>query len=100
MKSSRSVLFWALDSSWIARAALRASRPLVVKSIRSVLFWASVSSWIARAALRASRSPFGEINSFGVILGPCFVLDCPSCAARASRSPFGEINSFGVILDP
>ena len=37
--------------------------------------------------------------SFGFILGLCFVLDCPA-ALRASRAPFGEMISFGVILGP
>ena len=54
------------------------------------------------AALRGSRSPFDEMISFGVIMGPCFVLESPSAlilgAVRSSRSPFGEIISFGVIL--
>ena len=68
-----------------------------MKLFRSVLILGPCFVLDCPAALRASRSPFGEIISFGVIQRPCFVLDWPA-ALRASRSPFGEMKSFGVIL--
>ena len=47
------------------------------------------------AALRAFRSPFGEMISFGVILGPCVVSDCPA-ALRAGRNLVLAQSSFVV----
>ena len=53
-------------------------------------------SWIARAALRASRSPFGKLISADLIMDPCIVLDSQA-APRASLFLLGRNIRFDII---